>query len=68
VKYLAMVGLVNLAVYLPLLWWIASAGFAGTEAIVWLWAAFAVLFMGARGVTLGVRAYGERWMVAGEQR
>ena len=68
VKYLAMVGLINLAVYLPLLWWIASAGFAGTEAIIWLWAAFAVLFMGARGVTLGVRAYGERWMVAGEQR
>lgn len=68
VRYLALVGLVNLAVYLPLLWWISRAGFEGTEAIVWLWSGFAVVFMGARGVTLGVRAYGERWMIAGEQR
>lgn len=68
VRYLAVAGLVNLAVYLPLLWWIAGAGFAGVEAIVWLWSGFAVVFMGARGVTLGVRAYGERWMIPGEHR
>lgn len=68
VKYLAVVGLVNLALYLPLLWWIASAGFSGTEAIGWLWAGFAVVFMGARGVTLGLRAHGGRWMIAGEHR
>lgn len=68
VKYLAMVGLANLAIYLPVLWLIAQAGFTGTEAIAWLWAGFAALFMGARGVSLGLRARGERWMIAGEQR
>ncbi|KUG59587.1 MATE family efflux transporter [Nesterenkonia jeotgali] len=68
VRYLAVVGLVNLVVYLPLLWWISRAGFTGTEAILWLWAGFAVVFMGARAVTLGVRARGERWMIAGEHR
>ncbi|MGJ9426609.1 MATE family efflux transporter [Nesterenkonia halotolerans] len=68
VKYLAMVGLANLAIYLPVLWLIAQAGFTGTEAIAWLWAGFAALFMGARGVSLGLRARGERWMIAGEHR
>lgn len=68
VKYLAMVGLANLAIYLPVLWWIAEPGFSGTAAIAWLWAGFAALFMGARGVSLGLRARGERWMIAGEHR
>ncbi len=68
VRYLAMVGLANLAIYLPVLWWIAEAGFSGTEAIAWLWAGFAALFMGARGASLGLRARGERWMIAGEHR
>lgn len=68
VQYLAVVGLVNLAVYLPVLWWISTLGLGGTQAILWLWVGFAVVFMGARGVTLGVRAVGERWMVLGESR
>lgn len=73
VKYLAMAGLVNLAVYLPALWWISTfapsgPGSSETEAILWLWGGFAVVFMGARGLTLGLRAATDRWMVLGESR
>lgn len=68
VKYLAVAGLVNLTVYFPVLWWISARGLSGTEAILWLWAGFAVVFMGARGLTLGLRAAGDRWMVLGESR
>lgn len=68
VRYLAVAGIVNLAVYLPVLWWIAQRGLSGSDAIVWLWIGFAVVFIGARALTLGVRAAGERWMVLGEGR
>ena len=68
VKYLAVAGVLNLAVYFPALWWVASRGLEGTEAIVWLWAGYALVFMGARAVTLGIRAAGSRWMVLGEER
>ena len=62
-KYLALTGLVNLAVYLPLLW--AVSGLSGTAGIAWLWAAFGFGYIGARGVTLGLRARGDRWIVTG---
>jgi len=53
----------NLAVYLPLLW--LASGLSGTGGILALWAAFGFGYMGARAVTLGLRARGERWMVTG---
>ncbi|WP_411701211.1 MATE family efflux transporter [Conyzicola sp.] len=62
-KYLALTGLVNLAVYLPLLW--AVSGLGGTAGIAWLWAAFGFGYIGARAVTLGLRARGDRWIVTG---
>ncbi|GAB3604894.1 MATE family efflux transporter [Conyzicola nivalis] len=62
-KYLALTGLVNLAVYLPLLW--AVSGLDGTAGIAWLWAAFGFGYIGARAVTLGLRARGDRWIVTG---
>jgi len=62
-KYLALTGLVNLAVYLPLLW--AVSGLSGTAGIAWLWAAFGFGYIGARAVTLGLRARGDRWIVTG---
>lgn len=70
VRYLALAGLVNLAAYLPVLWWvrISITGEDTTQSVLWLWLAFAVIFMGARGTTLGIRAYGSRWMVLGEVR
>lgn len=68
VRYLAVVGMINLAIYLPALWWIAGRGDDGVEAIVWLWVGFAVIYMGARALTLGVRAAGQKWMILGEER
>lgn len=68
VRYLAIAGVVNLALYFPALWWIASRGLTGTEAVVWLWVGYAVVFIGARALTLGVRTASGRWMVAGETR
>ncbi|WP_028464018.1 MATE family efflux transporter [Nesterenkonia alba] len=81
VKYLAMAGLVNLAIYIPFLGWVhrwatdpqidlfrPPMAASGTETILWLWVGFAVVFMGARALTLGVRAAGTRWMVLGESR
>ena len=62
-RYLALTGLVNLAVYLPLLW--AVFGLSGTSGIAWLWAVFGFGYIGARAVTLGLRARGDRWIVTG---
>ncbi len=64
-RYLALAGLVNLAVYLPLLAAVAWSGAAGAAGLGWLWAAFAVGYMAARAVTLGLRARSNRWMVLG---
>lgn len=68
VRYLAVAGIVNLAVYLPVLWWVhrSVSGADPNHIILGLWLAFAVVFMGARALTLGVRALGSRWMVLGE--
>jgi putative MATE family efflux protein len=64
-RYLALAGLVNLAVYLPLLAAIAWSGVAGVPALVLLQAAFSIGYLGARAVTLGLRARGTRWIVTG---
>lgn len=66
VRYLALAGLVNLALYAPALYWISSAGLTGTASVVWLWVGYGVVFIGARALTLGVRARGEAWMVGGD--
>lgn len=54
-RYLALAGLVNLVVYLPLLWWVGGT-------LAGLWAAFAFGYMGIRAVTLGVRAHRPGWI------
>ncbi|MET3720165.1 MULTISPECIES: MATE family efflux transporter [unclassified Arthrobacter] len=64
-KYLALAGLANLAVYAPLLVAVAVSGVTGAAGLVWLWAAFALAYMAARAVTLGLRARSDRWMVLG---
>jgi MATE family, multidrug efflux pump len=64
-KYLAIAGVVNLAVYLPLLLAVPLAGADGAAALVWVWAAFSLGYMLARAVTLGLRARTDRWMVLG---
>jgi putative MATE family efflux protein len=62
-RYLAVSGLVNLAVYVPLLWAVALANPPGVLGLVWLWLAFGLGYMGARCATLGLRARGTRWLV-----
>ncbi|WP_353710574.1 MATE family efflux transporter [Arthrobacter sp. K5] len=64
-KYLAIAGVVNLAVYLPLLLVVPLAGADGAAALVWVWVAFSLGYMCARAVTLGLRARTDRWMVLG---
>lgn len=62
--YLAKASFITLAAYAPLavgaLW--LPQGLVG---LVWLWVAFTVGFMGARAVTLGLRARGDAWMRLG---
>ena len=60
-RYLALAGVANVVVYLPLLWWAGASG-AGA---VGLWLAFGLGYVGARAVTLGLRAAGSRWQVTG---
>lgn len=62
-RYLALAGVVNLVVYLPLLGLVALAGIDGGAGLVALWCAYAFGYMGARGVTLGLRARGDRWLL-----
>lgn len=66
-KYLAIAGVVNLVFYVPMLLAVAFWAADGAEALVWLWAAFALGYMLARAVTLALRARGDRWMVLGSR-
>jgi Na+-driven multidrug efflux pump len=63
-RYLALTGLVNFAVFMPLA---AAAAWGGHDAfgLAALTAAFALGYLGARAVTLGLRARGRVWMRAG---
>ncbi|KQZ07960.1 MATE family efflux transporter [Microbacterium sp. Root53] len=63
-RYLAIAGVLNLAPFLPSLGaiaWLAPTGWGG---LAWLSAAFFLVFMGARLVTLGTRVRGGAWMHA----
>nr|WP_239536786.1 MATE family efflux transporter [Arthrobacter roseus] len=64
-RYLALAGVVNLVVYLPLLVWVYSAELSGVAGIAWLWVAFALGYMAARAVTLGWRVRNDAWMRTG---
>ncbi|GAA3402596.1 MULTISPECIES: MATE family efflux transporter [Pseudarthrobacter] len=64
-RYLALAGVMNLAAYVPMLVAVALLGASGGAGLAWLWAAFALGYMAARAVTLGLRARSDRWMVLG---
>ena len=61
VRYLAITGVVNLACYVPLLWWVVAAGADGAAGLAWLSAAFFGGYLAARAITLGLRAAGTAW-------
>ncbi len=63
-RYLALSGLLNLAAYVPLLVFIEAV--RPQPGLVWLWVAFGFGYMGARALTLGVRARGSRWVTIGD--
>ncbi|MCU1477331.1 MAG: family efflux transporter [Subtercola sp.] len=67
-RYLALTGVINVACYAPLLAIVVLFHPPDDAALVWLWAAFGYGYIGARALTLGLRARGTRWIVAGATR
>ncbi|WP_449279360.1 MATE family efflux transporter [Leucobacter sp. GX0328] len=65
VRYLAWTSLVNLAVYLPMLWAVTVAVPSGVAALTALTASFCIVFMAARATTLGLRARSGSWVQLG---
>jgi len=65
VRYLAWTGLINLAVYLPLL---MLALVPGWDPLAVIWATFCFGYLGARAVTLGLRARSDAWVRTGAAR
>lgn len=63
-RYLAWAGIITLVVYLPALAVISWLDLSGASGVAWLWASFALVFMGARAATTALRARGEAWMHA----
>lgn len=64
-RYLALTGLANVAVFVPLAVAVVAWGSHDAAGLAWLTAAFAFGYIGARAVTLGLRARTTRWMRAG---
>ena len=63
--YLARVGVLVLAGYLPLAWAVARFAPEGVAGVVWLWVGFAIGFMGLRALSLWARQRTDAWMVTG---
>jgi putative MATE family efflux protein len=64
-RYLALTGLVNLAAFVPMAIAVMLWSPAGGAELAWLMAAFAFGYLGARALTLGLRARSSRWVVTG---
>ncbi|WP_431712203.1 MATE family efflux transporter [Glutamicibacter uratoxydans] len=64
-RYLGLAGLLNLAAYLPMLWLVQVLTHDPLSAMVWLWVSFALGYMLARLLTLGLRARTDSWMRLG---
>jgi len=67
-RYLALASVVTLAAYLPLALVVHRWAPGGTTGLVLLWCAFTGGFMGARALTLGLRARTGAWAVPGAVR
>lgn len=63
-RYLALTGVLNLAVYLPLL---LLALLPGVDALAVVWAAFSFGYLSARATTLGFRARSDAWLRTGRR-
>ncbi len=67
-RYLALTGILNFAVFVPLALLVRELAPPDAAGLAWLMAAFAFGYLGARAVTLGLRAAGGRWMIVGMTR
>ncbi|WP_372593497.1 MATE family efflux transporter, partial [Actinotalea sp.] len=61
-RYLAAVGMLTLVVYAPAALAVRAWAPGGTAGLLWLWIAFAGLFMLARAITTGLRVRGTAWL------
>ncbi|WP_349903855.1 MATE family efflux transporter [Parafrigoribacterium humi] len=64
-RYLAITGVVNVAAFVPMALAVLAWAPADATGLAWLMVAFAFGYLGARAVTLGLRARTARWMVVG---
>jgi putative MATE family efflux protein len=64
-RYLALTGVANLAVFVPLALIVAAWAPAGPVGLALLMASFAFGYLGARAVTLSLRARSSAWQVTG---
>lgn len=71
-KYLAITGVINVAIFAPFLWLASTTGWivsgVNLGGLLMLQAAFGISYIGARALTLGLRARSNAWMVPGESR
>ncbi len=67
--YLAWAQVLTFALFAPAAWLVVHLAGGGADGaaggLAWLWAAFGLLFMGGRAVTLLLRARGDGWMRLG---
>jgi putative MATE family efflux protein len=70
-RYLAFTGVLNLAIFAPLLWLASLVSGQGEglnlAGLLALEAAFGIGYIGARALTLGLRYRGDAWMVIGDK-
>ena len=64
-RYLAVVGMINLLAYLPMLFLVTLFEHTGVSAVAWIWVAFGIGFMLARAATLSWRVRNDKWMRLG---
>jgi hypothetical protein len=56
---------VKLAIFAPLAMLVGTLAHPGTGGLAWLTAAFALGYLGARALTLGLRIRSDRWVTLG---
>ena len=67
-RYLAITGVLNLAAFVPLVLAVGAWAPSDATGLALLTGAFAIGYLAARAVTLGLRARGAAWMVVGATR
>ncbi|WP_411719846.1 MATE family efflux transporter [Mycetocola sp.] len=64
-RYLALTGILNVAVFVPLALWVLAAAPSDATGLALLTAAFSIGYLAARAATLGLRARTTAWMRTG---